>query len=658
MLPVKKPQRRFLNEFRGLANIQKQDYLDLVDALNYHNYLYYAADTPEISDADYDAMMRLLQQWEHEHPEWKVAGSPSEKVGSEIRKEFPEARHNPPMLSLDNATDFAEVKEFHNRVVKLLQENGIRQEIIYYGETKYDGLALEIEYEDGILVRGSTRGNGVVGEDITHNVKTIRNVPQKLLLPYPPKYLSIRGECILRHEDFFTMNEELKEKGEKPFANPRNAAAGTLRQQNSKIAAERNLRFYPYMIGRVEESDLSQKHNPLPDHQYEIITEYIASAGFSKSEFARRLKIHDIEPWYREMLEKRPELPFDIDGLVLKVDNTNWWNVLGATSKYPRWAIAYKFPARSAITILEDVQFQVGRTGIVTPVAHLKPINIGGVIVMRASLHNKDELSRLQIQIGDYVEVIRAGDVIPKVVKLYKAGSNRRKIVFPTKCPVCKTPLKQEEVYVRCPNPECPAKIVQSLQYFASKDGMDFEGVGSEWVAKFYDLGFVKDPADFYFLTEEKLKNLEGMGDILPRKMIEAIQARKEVPLHHFLMALGIPNVGPYTAEVLAKHFKNLDNIVNATEEELSSVYEIGPIIAKSVHEFFASEKTKKLLKKFQEAGLNILEEKHDSSSRKLEGKTFVFTGTLSSLSRKEAEDMVKKLGGKPTSSVSKKTHY
>ncbi len=650
--PLRKRERDFPS---SPEKFTREDYKDLVDALNWHSYLYYTLDSPEISDREYDRMYHLLEEVEKLNPDWILPFSPTQKIGGEIREEFPTVVHDPPMMSLANANSWEEVVEFDKRIKRLL---GLppEEKILYHMEPKLDGLAVELLYEDGVFIQGSTRGNGYEGEDITHNLKTIRNLPLKLFShkgkPIPKK-LYLRGECILPWKEFESLNEELQKEGKKPFANPRNAAAGSLRQQDSSIARKRPIYCYIYGFGKYEGIE------NFPSTQKEFL-EWIKDFSLPVVFPTRRGTLEEIPKFYEELLVNRHSFPFDMDGIVIKVDRISYWELLGHTTKAPRWAIAYKFPGHTGISRLEKVEFQVGRTGLITPVGKFTPVNIGGVVVKRATLHNKEEIKRLDIKVGDLCEIKRAGEVIPKVIRVLKEKrkGEEKEILFPKECPICKKPLQEEEIYVRCINPNCPGRRLSQLKFFVSKAGLDIEGIGEEWVEKFFQLGLVKDIADFFYLKEEDLSPLEGMGEILPKKMIQSIQKRKKVPFATFLKALGIPNVGEHIAEVLAENFSSLEELINASKERLLDIEEIGPIIADSILQFFQEEENQKVLKKLFSAGVEILYPKKERISSPLSGKRIVFTGTLKNFTREEAQRVAKKLGAKVSNSVSKKTDY
>lgn len=663
----KKPKRYQLKDFKKEAEeLSQEDYQELAEALHYHGRLYYTSDEPVISDEEYDAMMRLLIATEELHPEWKLPDTPSGKVGGEIKKEFPEAVHDPPMLSLDNITEVSELEEFEKRILRALGDEAPAgdlfagaSELIYHGELKYDGLAVELVYEKGILTVGSTRGNGRVGEEITHNIKTVKNVPLRLS-EGAPEYISIRGEVVMPLAAFESLNEKLRSQEKKEFANPRNAAAGTMRQQDSSIAASRELFFFPYAVGRVVESKTSGEKNRLPEKQSLLVAEYLPSLGFQVSEHRVRGAIGKISELYEEVEKLRSELPFDIDGLVVKLDDMTLWEGLGATSKFPRYATAFKFAGKSGITELLEITYQLGRTGIVTPVAQLAPINVGGVMIRRASLHNIDELQRLDIHIHDKVEVMRAGDVIPKVVGVVEKApkATRRGPEFPEKCPSCSQKLVAEDVYIRCVNLECPDKQVAALRYFVSRDSLDIEGVGAEWVEKLYRLGIIRDAADLFRLKAEDLNDIEGMGDISRANMLASIDQRRKVEFELFLRALGISNVGGRAAELLAQNFPSIEELKKAEPEAMVQIHEIGPTIAESVTAYFSDPKNLAFLEKLFASGFELIYPEKISGAGEFTGKSFVFTGTLEKLGRSEAQKLVKKLGAKASSSVSKKTDY
>ena len=637
----------------------QQGYQKLISFLQYQNFLYYTLDDPSIDDAEYDQMMQILKRVEEIHPDWLAVDSPSHKVGGTVQKNFPEIKHDPPMMSLDNITSFSELEEFEQRLIKVLRENGsVTEPLIYHGELKFDGVAVELVYEKGYFLSGSTRGDGVHGEDVTHNIRTVKNVPLKLVMEYPPDYLSVRGEIVMPTDSFLALNETLALAGKKQFANPRNGAAGSIRQQDSGVTASRNLYFFPYGIGKVVESELSVIKNQMPLKQSEIYEKYFKNAGFHSAAFTITGTIFKIEEFYKEIELKRSELDFDIDGIVLKCDNIELWERAGFTAKSPRYAVAYKFKSKSAVTELLEIRYQVGRTGIITPVAILKPVNIGGVVVQRATLHNIQEIKRLMVAPGDMVEVIRAGDVIPKIERSISKAEHAKQVEFPDVCMECGEPLEQEDIYIRCVNKECPGKNRAYLKFFVSKNGLDIDGFGEEWVDKLYQHKLIRNIDDIFLLNEEKLMQLDGMGKKLAANILGAIEARKSVSFEVFLRSLGILNVGAKVADILAENFHSLEALISAKKEDLVSINEIGPVIADSIVSYFEMSANRKVINHLFESGFSIDYPEVTGSEKPFEGFTFVFTGTLHNFSREVAMNIVKKLGGKSSSSVSRNTTY
>lgn len=650
---MNKPKCIYPKEFPIQAkDFDKKKYLLLIDALNYHGYLYYTQDQPLIDDSQYDALYKLLKQIEEWQPSWVSQYSPSLKTGGEIKKKFEEVEHLPPMLSLDNIENFAELQDFQARLAKLLKDE--KQEFVFHAEPKFDGIAVELIYENGKFLRGSTRGNGVIGEDISHNLKTVNNIPLYLKKPFP-SFVSVRGECVMPILSFKNLNIQLEQEGKKIFANPRNAAAGTLRQQDSSIAAQRNLFFFPYVLGEV-----SNEIN-LPVWQSDIWEQFFPSIGFAVSHLQTTGNLPEVEKFYLDVFAKRYALAYDLDGIVVKCNDTRLWQKLGNTSKFPRYAVAYKFPAQEAVTRLTDVSFQVGRTGIVTPVAHLDAVNIGGVMVQRATLHNADEMERLGLLLPCLVEVKRAGDVIPKVVRRIKNSKEKetsKPVQFPKQCPSCQSDLVQEDVFIRCINEECPDKKMALLKYQVSRAVLDIDGLGDEWIETFFHLGLVKNLSDLFFLTVKDLSDIEGMGDILPNKILQSIASRKKISLATFILALGIMGIGPKAAKTVASEFGNIANIQNASQEEFEALPDIGPISAKALYSYFRNpiynKEIERLLSQIQEWEA----EETVQANERFANKTFVFTGKLLQMERSHAETLVESLGAKASSSVSKKTSY
>ncbi|MGB0009305.1 MAG: NAD-dependent DNA ligase LigA [Candidatus Sulfotelmatobacter sp.] len=629
----------------------------LREKIRHHEYLYYVLDQPEISDAEFDKLMGQLKDAEAEHPELLTADSPTQRVGGKPREGFVKVRHSSPMLSLDNTYNEDELRDWERRVHEL---SG-RKDVDYVCELKLDGMSLALIYEDGKLVRGITRGDGTVGEDVTLNVRTVRSVPlsiskEKLKKGGIPPNFEVRGELLMPTAAFKKVNEERERKGLATFANPRNFTAGTVRQLDANITAERRMDYFPYILlenGRT----YFDRHSKTLDA--------LQAAGFKVNQ-NRRL-VHNIdEAWtfIRQWEEKRESLPYEIDGIVLKVDRTALQDELGFTGKAPRWAIAYKYAARAGITKLEDIRVQVGRTGKLTPVAMLAPVLIGGTTVRNATLHNMDEIERLGVKIGDWVQVERGGDVIPKIAKVIDDKEHPRPrdlkdFEMPKQCPVCGTDVvrTEGEVDYRCVNANCPAKLRETILHFASRGIMNIDGMGEALVNQLTERGLVKNVADIYKLTKADLLSLERMGDKSAQNILDEIENSKKLPLERVIYGLGIRMVGERTAQFLAEHFGSMEALENAGVEELQNVNEVGPRIAESIVEFFGIAANRKLVERLREAGLTLSGEKKQRGT-KLAGKTFVLTGTLAHFTRDEAKKMIEDAGGKVTGSVSKKTDY
>jgi DNA ligase (NAD+) len=622
----------------------------LREEIEYHNYLYYVLDKPEIPDSEYDRLLRELEKLEEQYPELRSPYSPTQRVGAPPLEEFEIVRHTIPMLSLANAFDETEARDFDKRVKKFL---GITSEVEYVAEPKLDGLAVELVYERGIFVVGSTRGDGINGENVTQNLRTIKTIPLRLIqkeIPAPER-LEVRGEVIMQIKKFKELNRKREEIGEPPFANPRNAAAGSVRQLDSKVTAERPLEIYCYGIGEVRGWTFKT--------QWDILQTF-PKWGLRVNPHIRKCKnIDEVLDYYREMSEKRENLPYEIDGIVIKVNNLDLQSRLGEISRSPRWAIAFKFEPKQETTKILDIIVQVGRTGVLTPVAIMEPVKVGGVEVSRATLHNQDEIDKKDIRIGDTVIIQRAGDVIPEVVQVVtsKRKGTEKKFRMPSKCPVCGADVIKEEALHRCIGLDCPAQLKGRIKHFASKRAMDIEGLGTKLIDQLVDKGLVKDVADIYYLKKEDLIALERMADKSAQNIIDAIEASKTKPLAKFIYALGIRHVGETTAEDLARHFPKLDEFFNLTKEELMKVEGIGPEVATSVYQFFRDKKNKESIERLKKAGLKIIEPKLREKG-KLAGKTFVFTGTLKTYGRDEARNIVETLGGMTASSVSKKVDY
>ncbi len=622
----------------------------LREEIEYHNYRYYILDQPEISDAQYDRLMRELEKLEEQYPELRSPNSPTQRVGAPPLEAFEIVRHTIPMLSLANAFDEAEARDFDKRVKKFL---GTSQEIEYVAEPKLDGLAVELVYENGHFVVGSTRGDGVNGENITQNLRTIKTIPLQLVrkeTPVPER-LEVRGEVIMQVRKFKELNRRREEMGEPLFANPRNAAAGSVRQLDSKVTASRPLEIYCYGIGEVIGRTFKT--------HWEIL-QTLSQWGLRINPHIRKCRnIDEVLQYYHEMSEKRESLPYEIDGIVIKVDRLDLQARLGEIARSPRWALAFKFQPKQETTRILDIIVQVGRTGALTPVAVMEPVKVGGVEVSRATLHNQDEIDKKDVRIGDTVIIQRAGDVIPEVVQVItsKRKGTEKKFKMPSKCPVCGAEVVKEEAIHRCIGLDCPAQLKGRIKHFASKRAMDIEGLGTKLTDQLVDKGLVRDVADLYYLKKEQLTELERMADKSAQNIIDAIEKSKTKPLSKFLYALGIRHVGETTAEDLARHFKRLEDFFHLTEEDLKEVEGIGPEVASSVYRFFRDKKNKESIERLKKAGLKVIEPLKEEKG-KLAGKTFVFTGTLKAYGRDEARNLVESLGGFTASSVSKKVDY
>jgi DNA ligase (NAD+) len=627
----------------------------LREKIRHHEYRYYVLDDPEMSDADFDKLMNELKRLEAEHPQLITPDSPTQRVGGKPREGFVKAKHSSPMLSLDNAYSEEELRDWERRVHELTG----RTDLEYMCELKLDGMSLALVYSDGRLERGITRGDGTTGEDVTSNVRTVRSIPltiakDKLKKAGIPTDFEVRGEMLMPLAAFRKLNEERERQGLATFANPRNFTAGTVRQLEPSITAQRRMDFFAYM--------LLEDGRTYFDRQSKTM-DALELAGF-KVNPNRKLAKNLAEVWkfIQSWESKRESLPYEIDGIVIKVDRTAWQRELGFTGKAPRWAIAYKYAARGGVTQIEGIVPQVGRTGKLTPVAWLKPVSIGGTTVSRATLHNMDEIERLGVKIGDWVEVERGGDVIPKVVKVvedkeYPRG--KKQFAMPEHCPVCggnvvRTP---GEVDHRCVNANCPAKLQGTILHFASRHVMNIDGLGEALVNQFTERGLVKNVADLYKLTKDDLLKLERMGEKSADNVLAEIEASKKLPLERVIYGLGIRFVGERTAQFLAEHFGSLDAIMNASAEQLEEVNEVGPRIAESIVEFFGDEHNRKLVGDLRKAGLTFTGQKKEKGT-KLAGKTFVLTGTLERHTRDEAKKMIEDAGGRVSGSVSKKTDY
>lgn len=636
----------------------------LVSELNEHAYRYYVLSQPTISDAEYDTLFRELQDLERAHPDFVRSDSPTQRVGGKPLDGFATVKHAVPMLSLDNAMNEEELREFDQQVRRFLSKEGIiREEVEYTVECKFDGVAVSLMYRDGVLERAATRGDGTTGEDVTSNVRTIKAIPLKLRHhPALTGLLEIRGEVLFRKREFEALNEERLARGEESFANPRNAASGSLRQLDPKETAKRPLWFFSYGVGVVDSQD--QLVANLAREPLDRVMHTVASLGFAISPGFRAVRgVDALLKAYRQAEEERDALPFEVDGLVVKVNDPGLQERLGFRQRSPRWAIAAKFKPVEAVTTLEDITIQVGRTGALTPVAVLTPVRVGGVVVSRATLHNQDEIERKGLRIGDRVVIRRQGDVIPAVVAVVTAArtGNERVFSFPSKCPECDSAVErvEGEAVVRCPNPRCPAKLHNRIRHYASRDAMDIEGLGDKMVALVLEHGVVVALPEVYDLTVERLQQLPRMGELSSANLVEAIRESKHRPLDRFIFALGIRHVGSKTAMVLARYCGSIERFMELSEEELLTINEVGPETARSVASFLQDDSEKALVHQLLKHGVRPEPVKVDKSkAQKLAGTTFVLTGTFASMSRKEAEERIVEWGGKVSSSVSKKTHY
>ena len=636
-----------------MANDIREQIESLREKIHYHNYRYYILDDPEISDAEYDRMLRRLEQLERQHPDLITPDSPTQRVGAAPQQAFEIHRHSIPMLSLENAFDENELNEFDRRTRKSLEAE---QEIEYVCEPKFDGLAVELIYINGTFSLGSTRGDGVSGENVTANLKTIRALPLVLLKTGEDRIerLDVRAEVILVRREFEALNRERERRGEPVFANPRNAAAGSLRQLDPAVTAQRPLDIYCYGVGQVIGVTFSS--------HFEALT-LLQRLGLKVNpHIAVCSGIAGVVRYYTDMLERRESLPYDIDGVVVKVNDSALQNALGVRSRSPRWAIAYKFPAQQEITQILDIQVQVGRTGALTPVAIMKPVNVGGVEVSRATLHNQDEIGRKDVRISDWVVIQRAGDVIPEVVKVMvgRRTGLEKPFTLPESCPVCSGPVvrAEGEAVHRCVNASCPAQLKERIRFFASKGAMDIDGLGEKLVDQLIESGKVKDAADLFSLKKEDLLDLERMASRSAENLLRAIEASRSKPPERILFALGIRFIGEHVARVLIEAFGTIERLSRATLDELLAVHEIGPRAAQAVVDFFSSEENLELLERLSRGGVDVHARKAEQRVDALKGLTFVFTGTLEGMSRREAQRRVEALGGRVTTSVSSATDY
>ena len=618
---------------------------ELVEILNKYAYEYYVLDNPTVSDYEYDMLYRELEKLEDENPEMILPHSPTQRVGDAVVKKFTEVTHEVPMQSLNDVFSFEELEEYDERVNKTLEE-----EYEYAVEYKIDGLSVSLEYENGMFVRGSTRGNGTVGEDITLNLKTVKSIPMKLAKPCT---IEVRGEVFMSKKTFEKLNEERELYGETLFANPRNAAAGSLRQLDPKVTEKRNLDIFVFNVQKSEET--------FETHTQSLA--FLKELGFKINPATRICKsVKEVEETIEFFGESRNGLAYDIDGVVIKVNSLRQREAMGSTVKAPRWAVAYKFPPEQKETIIEKIEIQVGRTGVLTPNAVFKPVFCAGSLISRATLHNSDFIAEKDIRIGDSVIIQKAGDIIPAVVEVIKEKRKGTEVPFemPKNCPVCGAPVirPEDEAAYRCTNIECPAQLMRNIIHFASKDAMDIEGMGPAIVEQLLNEKLISGISDIYYLKYEDLVKLERFGEKSAENLINAIETSKTRGLAKLLFGLGIRHIGQKAAKIIALKFKTVDNLISAKEEEISCIDDVGAVMAKSLTEFFSYSQNIDEINKLKEAGVDMTMPVDEDASVKLTGLTFVLTGTLESMTRSEAGELIEKNGGKVSSSVSKKTSY
>lgn len=617
---------------------------ELRDKLNYYSRKYYVDDDPEIEDYEYDMLQRELKAIEDKYPDLVTPDSPTVRVGGSAENLFSKVEHRVRMESLQDAFSFAEIEEFDRRV------RDTERDIHYVVEPKIDGLSVSLEYTNGVLTRGSTRGDGDVGEDVTANLRTVRSIPLKIKTPLP--FLEVRGEVYMPKSVFASLVTRQELDGEKPFKNPRNAAAGSLRQKDSKVTAGRGLDIFVFNVQQIEGAQLSSHKQSL---------DFLREQGFHTIPFYTRFdNITDVISELKRIGEIRSGLEYDIDGAVIKVDDFAQRERLGSTSKFPKWAVAFKYPPEEKTTKLVDIEIGVGRTGVLTPTAVFEPVLLAGSTVSRATLHNQDFITEKDIRIGDEVAVRKAGDIIPEVVRVVSHAENSVPYILPSICPSCSAPVIREEgeAAVRCVNPECPAQLLRNVIHFCSRDAMDIEGLGDALVEKFIAENLISNVADIYDITAGEIMMLEGHQEKSAKNLVEAIGRSKKNDLSRLLFALGIRHIGQKAAKLLSEYFGDIDSIIAASEEEIAEIDGFGGIMAKSAAEFFSMTQTADLIERLKAAGVNMKSLKGKSDDQRFAGLTFVLTGTLPTLSRKEATEIIENLGGKASSSVSKKTSY
>lgn len=623
---------------------------ELRKQVEYHAKKYYDDDKPEISDFEYDMLMVELRNLEKEYPEFQSKESLTQKVGGHVKEGFTKVTHEVPLQSLQDVFSIEEVEQWVEKIEQKAKENEIK-DVRYVVETKIDGLSAALEYKEGEFVRGATRGNGLVGEDVTENLKTLKTIPSEINDKID---ITVRGEVFISKKDFEEMNQEREENEEELFANARNAAAGSLRQLDSKITAKRPLDIYIFNVQKIEGKDFNSHFEEL---------KYLDKLGFNVNPVRIYCKtIEEIEEAIQKIGEDRENLTFGIDGAVVKVDDLRFREILGTTAKTPRWAVAYKYPPEKKETILKDVICQVGRTGVITPMAILEPVKVAGSTISKTTLHNEDFIKEKELKIGDIVVIQKAGDVIPEIVEVKKEKRTGKEKDFemPRICPVCGAPAVREEgeAAIRCTGIECPAKLFRNLVHFVSREAMNIDGLGENIIGQLLDKKLIQNIADIYTLTFEQVASLKKNGKKFAQNLIDSIETSKQNDLYRLITALGIRHVGTKASKILARKYKNIDNILNSKIEDLSNINDIGPVMASSIVEFFEQEQTKDLIEKLKQAGVNMVAQDEEETDSRFEGKTFVLTGSLEKYTRGEASEIIEKFGGKVSGSVSKKTDY
>lgn len=632
------------------AKQAKERIEELRKKVEYYAQKYYDEDKPEISDFEYDMLMVELRNLEKDFPEFQSKDSLTQKVGGHVKEGFRKVTHEVPLQSLQDVFSIEEVKEYVRKIEEKARENHIEQ-VTYVVETKIDGLSAALEYKNGEFVRGATRGNGAVGEDVTENLKTVKTIPMQIQDKID---ITVRGEVFIGKEEFEKMNQEREENEEELFANARNAAAGSLRQLDSKITEKRPLDIYIFNVQKIEGKEFNSHYEEL---------EYLSNQGFNVNPVRIYCKnMEEIEKAIQKIGEEREKLSFGIDGAVVKVDDLKFREILGTTAKTPRWAVAYKYPPEKKETKLKDIVCQVGRTGVITPMAILEPVKVAGSTISKTTLHNEDFIKEKELKIGDTVVIQKAGDVIPEIVEVKKEKRTGEEIEFemPKVCPVCGAQAVREEgeAAIRCTGIECPAKLFRNLVHFVSREAMNIDGLGENIIQQLLDKGLIENIADIYTLQLEDIASLKKNGKKFARNLVDSINKSKENDLYRLITALGIRHVGTKASKLLARKYKSIDSLMEAEFEDLSMINDIGPIVANSIREFFSQEQTRDLIRKLKAAGANTVAKEEENIDNRFEGKTFVLTGTLEEYTRGEATNLIEKFGGKTSSTVSKKTDY